>query len=579
MKMEVAALKSQPAPRKSSGPPTARLDNETAATERRITEAHNAYGRGKKIQTKRVKDKKLRGNLRTLEAKYKDATVKAKDAEILLENEGGFLEPEGELERSYKVRQDEIRQDVAVQVAALGKCNLKLDATLGPYFAEYTRNGRDLLLAGRKSMVATMDWRDGKLGCELQLAETIRDVKWLNNNQRFAVAQKKHVFIYDHQGVEIHKLTQHIEVTNMEVSVDAQRLDIEDVRDRSLGGLTSSQYLPYHYLLATAGNAGHLKYTDISTGQMVIDIATHLGTPTATFQNPANAIIHMGHQRGLVTLWSPNQTEPLAKLKMPYSAPVRSLAINRSGHYMIATGDSQMSVWDNRFPRFKPMHNYFLRRPGKSVAISDRDLTAVGWGTQLSIWKGLFNKASEDQAVKVQSPYMAWGGDGQAIERVRWCPFEDVLGVSHDQGFSTLIAPGAGEPNFDALETNPYENTKQRQEAEVKGLLNKLQPEMISLDPNFIGTVDLASAETRKREQDLDRKADDPVARLKNRGRGKNSALRKYLRKKGGKNIIDENRLRVEAARKMQNKRESEKAKKQAEEYGPALARFARKGA
>jgi U3 small nucleolar RNA-associated protein 7 len=47
----------------------------------------------------------------------------------------------------------------------------------------------------------------------------------------------------------------------------------------------------------------------------------------------------------------------------------------------------------------------------------------------------LFVKHKADQE-KVQSPYMAWGGEGKAVERVRWCPFEDTLGVSHDEGFS-----------------------------------------------------------------------------------------------------------------------------------------------
>src|SRR5579875_2117999 len=60
---------------------------------RRRKEAQLAYGRGRKIPLKGIKDKKLRGNLRALEEKYKDATLKAKDAEILLENSGGFLEP------------------------------------------------------------------------------------------------------------------------------------------------------------------------------------------------------------------------------------------------------------------------------------------------------------------------------------------------------------------------------------------------------------------------------------------------------------------------------------------------------
>lgn len=158
--------------------------------------------------------------------------MRAKDAEILHENTEGFLEPETELERTYKVKQRDIRNDVAIETAKKG-FELKLDA-LGPYVCDYTRNGRDLLLAGRKGHIATMDWRDGKLGCELQLGETVRDAKWLRNNQSFAVAQKKYVYIYDQVGVEIHCLKKHIEVTNME-------------------------YLPYHQLLATVVCSSHCK--------------------------------------------------------------------------------------------------------------------------------------------------------------------------------------------------------------------------------------------------------------------------------------------------------------------------------
>jgi len=195
-----------------------------AAVQRR-KRAHEEYGRGKKIAVKSIRDKKLRGNLKALEKKYQEATIKAKDAEILLENEGGFLEPEGDLERTWKVTQPQIQKDVAIQTAQMGKFQLKMEE-MGPYVSEYSRNGRHLLVAGRKGHVATMDWRDGKLGCELQLGETVRDARWLHNNQAFAVAQKKYVYIYDQAGVEIHVLKKHIEVTNME-------------------------YLPYHHLLAT----------------------------------------------------------------------------------------------------------------------------------------------------------------------------------------------------------------------------------------------------------------------------------------------------------------------------------------
>lgn len=525
-----------------------RSDADAVAARRRAIEAKLNYGRGKEISTKNIADKKLRHNLRALESKYKDATLKARDAEILHENESGFLEAENELEKTWRVRQEDIRSDLGVQTAKKG-FELRLD-DLGPYTADYTRNGRELLLAGRKGHVATMDWRDGKLGCELQLNETVREARWLHNNQSFAVAQKKYVYIYDRAGVEIHKLDKHIEVTHME-------------------------FLPYHFLLATIGKAGYLKYLDTSIGKMVIELPTKQGAPSAFGQNPYNAVMHVGHQNGQVSLWSPNSSTALVKI-LAHRGPVRSLAVDREGRYMVSAGqDQRMAVWDVRM--WKEVNNYTLHQPGSSIAISDRGLTAVGWGTQVSVWKGLFDKAAAEQE-KVQRPYMSWGGEGQRIEKVRWCPLEDILGVSHDQGFSSIIVPGAGEANYDALEINPYENAKQRQEAEVKSLLNKLQPDTISLNPDFIGNLDLASAAVRKQERDLDRVPEDPIANLKNRGRGKNSSLRKYLRKKGSKNIIDERRLRIQDLMKEQQKKNNTKLREQAQELGPALARFARRG-
>lgn len=542
-------IKNLPPPTKRKAP-AAPLNPEDQVDKQRAREARKVYGRGKEISTKRVKDKKLRSNLKRLESKYKTAVLSAKDAEILLENDEGFLQPETELERTYKVRQQDIQNAVGIEEA---KKALEFKLDMGPYKADYTRNGRNLLLAGRKGHLATCEWRAGKPGCELNLNETVRDAKWLHNDQYFAVAQKKYTYIYDHAGVEIHCLRNFVETTHLE-------------------------FLPYHFLLAGVEKSGFLRYTDTSTGQIAAEHPTRKGSPTALAQNPYNAVLHLGHQNGTVSLWSPNSTTPHVKIQA-HAGPVRAAAVDRGGHYMLSSGqDLRLKLWDIRM--FKEVHVYHTRNPSPSIAISDRNLAAIGDGTGVTIWKDLFNTSQSLEPEKVQSPYMNWGHDGRKVENLRWCPFEDILGISHNVGFSSIIVPGAGEPNFDALEVNPYETVKQRQEVEVKSLLNKLQPDTISLNPDFIGQLDQRSAAERAAEKDLDTPKEDSLKKLKerNRGRGKNSALRRYLRKKGGKNVIDEKRMRLEAMKKERARKATEKTKKDKMELGPALARFVRKG-
>ncbi|KPI34717.1 putative U3 small nucleolar RNA-associated protein 7 [Cyphellophora attinorum] len=538
------AIQNIPKPQRRG--PTAILSKADKEDQKRLAEARKKYGRGLPVRVSQVKDKKLRANLKRIESKYKDAALNAKDAEILYENEEGFLQPESELEKTYKVSQSTIIDAVSTQQAAKS-AEFKLD--MGPYISDYNRNGRSLLLAGRKGHVATCEWRDGRPGCELNLNETIRDAKWLHNDQYFAVAQKKYTYIYDHHGVEIHCLKKYVEASHLE-------------------------FLPYHFLLAGIENSGFLRYTDTSTGQIVAEHPTRKGAPTSMAQNPWNAILHVGHQNGTVSLWSPNSTSALVKMQTNFG-PIRSIGIDRSGRYMLTGGqDLRLKLWDIR--ALKEVHSYSTRQPASSISISDRGLAAIGAGTGVTVWKDLFTTPPSAEPNKAQSPYLSWGEQGLPISRVDFCPFDDILGISHAKGFSSVIIPGAGEANYDALEANPYETKKQRQESEVKSLLNKLQPETIALDPSFIGSLDTRSHEQRMRERDLDTPAADPLAKLKerNRGRGKNSALRRHMRKKGGKNVIDEKRVRMEEMK--QERVDARKAKTEQEkmQLGPALSRF-----
>ncbi|KAK9448241.1 WD40-repeat-containing domain protein [Limtongia smithiae] len=516
------------------------------------------YDRSTKLtKPVKVRDRKLRAQVRHADDNYKDALKAARATELLLTEEVGYLEPEGPLERTYKVTQSDLRRNVDVTTAQRGFSLSLLD--FGPYCAvDFTRNGRKLLIAGRKGgHVAAFDFREGGLDTELHLNETVRCARYLHNDQYFAVAQKKYVYIYDKAGVELHCLRKHIEVTGME-------------------------FLPYHFLLATVGNAGWLKYTDTSTGNDVVELRTRLGGATAMTQNPYNAIIHLGHHNGTVSLWSPSITTPLVRM-LCHKGPVRAAAVDRGGHYMATAGaDSQLKIWDVRM--YKEVHAYYTPTPASALRISDRGLLAVGWGPHVTVWKDAFK-------TKQKSPYMTHLSPGSEVHALGFCPFDDVLGVGHDEGYTSLIIPGAGEPNFDALEVNPYETLQQRRETEVQGLLNKLKPEMIALDPTFIGSIDARAPDERRKALVLETTSEadargaavaDKKLQPKAKMRGKNSALRRYLRKKT-KNVVDDRKVRVEAALKKEKAmRETHHRTKlglpsRERTFGPALARFAGK--
>jgi U3 small nucleolar RNA-associated protein 7 len=59
--------------------------------------------------------------------------------------------------------------------------------------------------------------------------------RFLHDQSHFAVAQKKYVFIYDKDGVELHRLKSHIEPTRLE-------------------------FLPYHWLLASVVRPSFLPF-------------------------------------------------------------------------------------------------------------------------------------------------------------------------------------------------------------------------------------------------------------------------------------------------------------------------------
>ncbi|KAF8305544.1 BING4CT-domain-containing protein [Clavulina sp. PMI_390] len=571
----------------------------------------------KSASNRHIKDLKLRAHLNSLDSHAKESRALAKDTSDLLLNvtaaDAGFIAAEDVMERTWRVGQEEIVKNVGVASASQRR-EWVLDG--GPYRSRYTRNGRHLAIAGKHGHVASFDWQAGKMHFELQLRENIRDITYLHNQAQVAVAQKQHVFIYDQDGVELHRLNAHVDVNRLE-------------------------FLPYHWLLVSVGNAGYLKYTDTSTGAMVAEQRTKLGACRAMAQNMHNAVIYLGHQNGTVTLHTPNLPTPPVTL-LSHMGPVSSISVDPStgGRYMATAGvDGRVKVWDCR--NWKGcVREWVPRSQGGGAGMGRTGTTYTGIEVDWS-QKGILGVASGGSVYMYTPPtirdehrgmppvYMTHPVPSRPLTSLRFCPYTDVLTIGHTKGLSSILVPGAGEPQFDSAEADPFENTKGRQEREVRALLDKIQPDLITLSDEFAGRLasqtsalepafaeddedNVPSASSSKKEKvkekivpsystlsrldrlkvsgkaDLAEQAPDPsddgesassddddeprsnqpvievnrrIEKEKKAGtvkqRGKNSSLKRYLRKKR-KNVIDSSsvamRQKVEAQKEKRRK-------------------------
>lgn len=444
---------------------------------------------------------------------YERAINQATRYELFLTEESGFLEAEGD-EETYTIEQNEIKRNV--DIASASK-QFELNLTqFGPYRINYTRNGKFLLLGGHRGHVAAFDWMSKRLSCEMNVMEKVNDVKWLHTENMFAVAQRKWVYVYDNRGVELHCLKRMHE---------SQRLE----------------YLPYHFLLAALGRSGHLHYLDISIGKDITTLPTkgRLGVMT---QNPSNAVILIGHHNGTVTMWSPMMREPLVKM-LCHKDVIRGLAVDRSGLYLATAGqDRKMKIFDVRM--FRPVHAYRMQCPPSNLVFSQRGLLGVTCNNIVEVYKDPCRQFQE-------APYLVQHLRRPACD-LHFCPYEDVLGVGRSDGFVSLLVPGAGEANIDSLESNPYRTKTQRKEWEVKALLEKIQPDMITLDPFQLGNVDRVTSERlmKDKEERLGFKKEETKFEPKFKKKGKSSSGSVQKRKEAVRNASVREKIRNDLDRK-----------------------------
>jgi U3 small nucleolar RNA-associated protein 7 len=374
-----------------------------------------------------------------------------------------------------RISQQDIAQGVDLQTQQK-RYSLVLDK-LGPYNISFSMNGTHLLLAGLRGHMANIRWKSFQLEGETQLKDRISDATFLVDHSMTAVAQKRYVYMYTKDGTEMHLLSK---MANMD------RL----------------AYLPRHMLLAaTSSTFSTMQYLDISTGEEVgTKVPAVVRDPTSCLAvNSSNGVVATCDLRGIVKFWSPAVVDPLLQLK-GHKGVIEDIRFHPNGRFFVTLGgDHKMKVWDCR--TLRTLEEYAITYSFHTLDIASSGLVALGGGTNVHIWKDMFTSA------KPSSPYMKFGlGYGNVASQVRFCPFEDVVGVGHSRGFTSLLVPGSGEANPDFYYANPHETERHRKERVVANLLDKLPPDTISMDIQMPGVNEKRLAEYNENLR-LNRKA------------------------------------------------------------------------
>ncbi|KAL0382764.1 UNVERIFIED_CONTAM: putative U3 small nucleolar RNA-associated protein 7 [Sesamum calycinum] len=523
------------------------------------------YLRGEAADLGALQDKKLKGQLAVREELYgKSAQAAAKAEKWLMPSEGGYLEVEG-IEKTWRIRQEAIAREVDI-LSSRKQFDIVLPE-LGPYTLDLSLSGRYMVAAGRKGHLALLDMKNMDLIKEFQVRETVRDVVFLHNQKLFAAAQKKYVYMYSDNGTELHCLKDLIDVGKSIKFI--RNGDFQNPEEH--GAAARLQFLNKHFLLTSINKLGQLHFQDITTGEMVGNFRTGLGRSDAMEVNPFNNVTAVGHSGGTVSMWKPTSAAPLVKM-LCHQGPVTALAFHSNGHLMATAGmERKIKLWDLR--KFEVLQT--LPGHAKTMNFSQKGLLATATGSYVQIL-GDFSGSQE------YSRYMGHSmAKGYQIRKVLFRPYEDVLAIGHSMGWSSILIPGSGEPNFDTWVANPFETRKQRNEKEVRSLLDKLPPETIMLDPTKIGSI----RPTRKKEHPTKKEREEEKEaavegaksisfKKKTKGRSKSSKVAKKKQEavaKAKKSFLEQQAKDAETLKKKRKRNEVEN------QLPKSLQRFARK--
>ncbi|KAI5192290.1 U3 small nucleolar RNA-associated protein 7 [Nematocida sp. AWRm77] len=370
------------------------------------------------------------------ETKKESERLKEQRALLVTSKQGGVEGAEGVLSTADM----EAHLDIGTKAKAYA---LQMDH--GPYAVRYTPSGDAMLCVGKTDVVGVNTLSLFPL-CEREVGDTIHDGVFLHRSTFFALAQSKCVYIYNQAGVEVHALRDHTNV---------QRV----------------AYLQDHFLLATLTAGGWLKYQDTTVGKLVSEIGTKQ-RESVLEHDRTNGVVYLSNPSGEVSLWSPRSTEYLAKV-LCHRSRISNVKVSDSGAQMYTSSGNELSVWDVR-NTFSPVCTKTF--PGQITALS------VSQTGQVSL--------SQKNKVLVLdgslSPVITHSLGRSRVHSLAYMPYEDILSIGSDAGVENIVSPGAGQSVYRRNE-NPRVSSKEKRNAEVRRMLEKIPADMISLE-NEVGT-------------------------------------------------------------------------------------------
>jgi U3 small nucleolar RNA-associated protein 7 len=199
----------------------------------------------------------------------------------------------------------------------------------------------------------------------------------------------------------------------------------------------------------------------------------------------------LGHTNGVLSFWSPNSPEPAATVFVHPSA-VTAIDVNFVGsHFATAGGDGSVRVWDIRnFERSYSRTND--KYTATSVAFSATGVLGIARGVRVDFFRTFDEKRA----------FLAHNFES-VVKGLKFVTFEDFAVCGLENGISSVVVPGSGEPNIDSNVANPFATAEWRQEQEVRGLLDKIPWDMITMEEGGAIKVGRPVDRQKKRAESL----------------------------------------------------------------------------